>query len=157
MHADSRSRVRTSASLLALLALLLTACSAVPSPSPFPEVPPPPDGWSSLGAIQGETSPGWAGMRVTFSGRAVGVNAACRGTGTLFVIADWTGVSSSSGPAQFQTAAFPCGSPIEGAHSSRIELATTPTGESDVSVFVVEGAGAIGRSSFAVSVEERDP
>jgi hypothetical protein len=157
MHADSRLRVRTSASLLALLALLSTACSAVPSPSPLPEVPPPPEGWNSLGAIQGETSPGWAGIRLTFSGRTVAVNASCLGTGTLFVIADWTGVSPSSGPAQFQTAAFPCGSPIEGAISSRIELATAPTGESDVSVFVVEGAGAIGRSSFGVSVEEREP
>jgi hypothetical protein len=95
--------------------------------------------------------------RLTFSSRAVAVKASCRGTGTLFVIVDWTDVSASSGPGLFQTAAFPCRSPAEEAVSSRVELATAPIGEADVNVFVVEGAGAIGRSSFAVSVEERDP
>jgi hypothetical protein len=123
----------------------------------LPEVPSPPEGWSSIGAIQGETSPGWTVSRLTFSGRAVAVNASCRGTGTLFVIAGWTDVSPSSAPAEFQTAAFPCHSPAEGIVASRIELSTAPTGEVDVNAFVVEGAGALQRSTFAVSIEERSP
>jgi hypothetical protein len=157
MHADSPPRIRASGRLLVPLALVLAACSAAPSPSPLPEVPPPPEGWTSLGAVQGETSPGWAVSRLTFSGRAVAVNASCRGTGTLFVIVGWADVSPRSAPAEFKTSAFPCRSPIEGAIATRIELTTAPTGDADVNVFVVEGAGAIGRSSFGVSIEEREP
>jgi len=157
MHAVSRPRSRPGAQGVVALVLLLAACSAAPPPSAWPEAPPPPEGWTSIGAMQGSTAPGWAVSRLIFAGRATAVNASCRGSGTLFVIVGWTGVSPGSGPAEFQTAAFPCASPVEGLISSRLELATARTGQADIVVFVVEGAGAIGRSSFGVSVEERDP
>jgi hypothetical protein len=153
MHVNSRPRAQ---GILALL-LLQAACSAAPPPSAWPEAPPPPDGWTSIGAMQGATAPGWAVNRLTFSGHATAINASCRGSGTLFVIVGWTGLSPGSGPAAFQTAAFPCVSPVQPMISSRLELATARTGQADIVVFVVEGAGAIGRSSFGVSIEERDP
>jgi hypothetical protein len=157
MHAMFRTWARSSAGLIVPLLFLLAACSATPPPSSPPEAPAPPDGWTSLGTVRGESAPGWAVSRLTFSGRAAAVDVACQGSGTLFVIVGWTAVSPSSGPGLFQTAAFPCNSPIEGAMTSRIELTTAPKGTVDVNVFVVDGAGAIGRSSFGLSIEERAP
>lgn len=137
--------------------LILSACTSSPPPSPLPEAPSPPDGWSSVGATQGETSPAWAVSRLIFSGRDVAVHATCLGNGMVFVIVDWTGVSGSAGPGAFPTAVFPCGSPIEGELTTRIELPTAPTGDAEVAVFVVDGPGTVAATRFGVSVEERDP
>jgi hypothetical protein len=153
MVAHSRPSVRW----LVPSILILSACTSSPSPSPPPEAPTAPDGWTSVGAIQGETSPAWANSRLSFSGRDVAVHANCLGTGMLFVIVDWKGVSASAGPAAFRTAVFPCGSPIEGELNTRIELPTAPTGAAEVAVFVVEGQGAISPTRFGVSIEERGP
>ena len=107
--------------------------------------------------MQGETSPAWVVSRLTFSGRDVAVQATCVGSGMVFAIVDWTSVSVSAGPGEFPTAVFPCGSPIEGGLTTRIELSTAPTGDAEVAVFAVDGPGAVSPTRFGVSIEELDP
>jgi hypothetical protein len=75
----------------------------------------------------------------------------------VFVIVDWRSVSASAGPGAFPTAVFPCGSPIEGELTTRVEVATAPTGEAEVAVFALDGAGTISPTRFGVSIEEQDP
>ena len=151
---------RPSAGWLVPSILLLAACiSSPPSPSstPLPEAPAPPAGWRSVGATQGEASPTWAFSRLAFSGRDVAVHATCLGDGMVFVIVDWRSVSANAGAGAFPTAVFPCGSPIEGAVTTRVELPAAPTDDAEVAVFVVDSAGAISPARFGVSIEERDP
>jgi hypothetical protein len=73
------------------------------------------------------------------------------------VIVGWSDVSLTDGPTKLETAAFPCLAPMETPHPSRIDLTTAPTGESDVTAFVIEGRSALGHPTYAVSIEERDP
>ncbi len=157
MNADSRPRIRPHAGSLGTALLLVGACSVAPPASAWPETPVPPNGWTSLGGVRGAASDGRLVSRLTFSGRPIAINAACRGDGTLFVIVDWTDVSPSSGPATFEASAFPCVGPVDASMSSRIEGTNPPTGSADVNIFVVEGQSAVGDASFAVSIEERDP
>lgn len=156
MSARTRLCIPSRAAGFGTALLLGAACSAAPTPSDLP-VPTPPAGWTSLGSVQADASDGWTVGRYTFSGRVAAVHAACRGAGTLFVIVGWSDISSTTGPARFETAAFPCLAPIETPSPSRIELTTALTGASDVSAFVVEAQGAIGHPTYAVSVEEREP
>ncbi len=137
--------------------LILSACMAAPPPSPLPEAPSPPDGWSSVGAIQGETARAWAVSRLNFSGRDVAVHATCLGNGMVFVIVDWKSVSASAGPGAFPTAVFPCGGPIDGELTTRVDLSTVPTGDAEVAVFVLDSPGTVSPTRFGVSIEERDP
>ena len=157
MHAELRFSSWCRLKWLTTFTFLLVGCSgAAPSPV-LPAAPDPPTGWTSVGNVGGQSSPGWTLAQFTFSGRPVAVNAVCRGNGTLFVIVSWSGVSLASGPARFETAAFPCSAPAETAGPSRIELTTAPSGTSDVNAFVIEGPGAVASATYAVSVEERDP
>jgi hypothetical protein len=142
--------------LTAFLAIV-AGCSPGAQTSAWPDTPLPPAGWSSLGSVSGESAGGEVVRRFTFSGRALAVNASCRGSGTLFVIVDWPGVSLRSGPASFSTTAFPCASPADSQVATQVELATALTGDADVNIFVVESPGSAGRTSYAVSIEERDP
>ena len=154
------ARSRPSGRWLVPSILMLSACMSSPqgpTPSTFPEAPSPPAGWTSVGATQGEASPVWAFSRLAFSGLPVAIHATCVGNGMLFVIVDWKTVSATAGPGVFPTAVLPCESPIVGELTTRIELPTAPTGDADVAVFVLEGAGAVGRTSFGVSIEERLP
>lgn len=154
------ARSRLSVRWLVPSILMLSACTSSPPsppPNPLPEAPSPPAGWSLVGATQGEASPVWAISRLAFSGRRVAVHATCLGNGMVFVIVDWKAVSASAGAGVFPTAVLPCDSPIEGELTTRIELPTAPTGDADVAVFVLEGAGAVARTSFGVSIEEQDP
>ena len=132
------------------------ACSPAPAPSDLP-VPTPPTGWTSLGSVQADASDGWTVSRYTFSGREAAVHASCRGDGALFVIVGWSDVSLTAGPTKLETTVFPCQASTETPKPSRIELTTVPTGESDVTAYVVEGPSAIGHATFAVSIEEREP
>lgn len=154
---EPRSGTRSRGRVIPLVLVLAAACAAPPSPRPLPEAPPSPGGWSSIGVIAGESASGRTISRLALSGRPVGVNATCRGEGTLFVIVGWSDVSPGTGPVRFRTVAFPCSSPVEGTVTSRIELPEPAAGEADVNAFVVEGAGAIGRTTYAVSIEERIP
>ena len=156
MHAELRYLFTSRAKWMATMAILIASCSN-DTPPTLPDAPKAPTGWTSVGAVGGESSPGWSVGRFTFAGRPIAVNATCRGHGTLFVIVGWADVSSTSGPARFETAAFPCKAPIETADPSRIELAAAPLGTADVNAFVVEGPGAVERATYAVSIEERDP
>jgi hypothetical protein len=157
MSADARTRFQSLLRWLGLVALLVAACAPAPAPSAWPEAPPAPAGWTSVGSIRGEATVGWTVGRYTFSGRTVAVNASCSGSGTVFIVVGWPDLSPTSGPARFETSAFPCTSAVETVSPSRIELTTALTGAADVNVFVVEGPSAIGRTSFGVSIEERDP
>ena len=69
--------------------------------------------------------------------------------GKVFVIVDWRSVSTSEGPGAFQTAVFPCGSPIEGELTTRIEFAAAPTGDAEVAVFALDGAEPCRRHGLA--------
>ena len=148
---------RTSLRWLVPPILMLSGCMSSPPPNPPPEAPSPPPGWSSVGATQGETAPEWAFSRLRFSGRHVAVHASCMGSGKVFVIVDWKSVSTSEGPGAFPTAVFPCGSPIEGELTTRIELSADPSGDAEVAVFALDGADALSPTRFGVSIEQRDP
>ena len=156
MSARPRSHVPSTTTWLCTALLLGAACSPGPTPGDLP-VPAPPTGWTSLGSVQADASDGWTVSRYTFSGREAAVHASCRGDGTLFVIVGWSDVSLTEGPTKLETTAFPCLAPMETPEPFRLELATAPTGESDVTAFVVEGRSAIGHPTYAVSIEERDP
>jgi hypothetical protein len=142
--------------LLSTVAFFSWACAAAPAPSDLP-VPATPPGWTSLGSVQADASDGMTVGRYTFSGLGAAVHGSCRGDGTLFVIVGWSDVTSTSGPARFESAAFPCLGPTETPDPSRIELTAVRTGEADVGAFVLEGRSAIGHPTYAVSIEERDP
>ncbi len=148
------SRTRTASVNIALL--LGAACSPAPAPIDLP-VPTPPSGWTSLGSVQADASDRLTVGLYTFSGRGAAVQGSCRGDGTLFVIVGWNDVSSTTGPARFETAAFPCLAPSDEPNPSRIELTTALSGAYEVGAFVIEGHSAIERPIYAVSVEERDP
>lgn len=95
--------------------------------------------------------------RLTFAGRPVAVATACTGSATVFVVVDWPGVTEEAGPAELTTAGFPCGSPIDPALVTRVEMSTAPTGGANVKVVVVDEPGANRPASYAVSIEEQVP
>ena len=154
MIAESKIRWRS----LVAATLLFAACGSSASPSAWPDIPEAPSGWKSLGAVRGDGASGQLVIRPDFSRRALALNASCRGSGTLFVILGWVGVSASSGPVSFPTVAFPCSG--SGASNSAVhtEIDTVmPSGQADVSVFVIENPGAVGHPTYAFSVEELEP
>lgn len=136
-------------------AVLVSACGAsTPTSAPNESIPPAPaapSGWRSVVAFGGTGGTGFVGVsNIALRGRAVAVNAACSGTGTLIVL---LGTAEEGDSGARPAAVFPCA--LGGTAATRVELTGMPIPQvAMLRATVVEGLGTLRHAAFNVSVEQ---
>jgi hypothetical protein len=90
-------------------------------------------------------------MSLTLRGAPVALSAACQGIGDLVVMVSGSEPSDAQ-PAVGMAATFRCG---EHSATGRVELAEAPTGDVQVSAFVIEGGGALRHAAYNISIEQQ--
>ena len=132
-----------------LFVIVLAGCSSgVSASAPYetiPVTPSPPPGAVSLASWTG-SAPSRFGMQLSLSAGTVYVHASCNASGTLIVLAT---TEADARAYAAQSAVFTC---YEG-DAGRISV-DVPAGQVTFTAYVVEGAGALTTTSFAVSIEQ---
>ncbi len=147
---------------LVMFAAMVAACSSASDlpMEPIPSTPMPSPGWSSIGGMTGAGGPGWQSGGFTIDRGPAMLAATCTGSGTLIVVVYGGGLTplAVSTPAgAHPSLEVPCeSSGVESVSRLSLDDLVKLPGDVTVSAAILEGAGALRRSAFAIAIEQSE-